>query len=84
MKLRPFFSIVDLAERWRCSRGTELLGDTVATVEKHYAPFVKELRDRTRRIMDAGESLEKVHCTNFARAEASKIGFNDLKRVSGG
>ncbi|MBZ5699537.1 MAG: hypothetical protein LAN18_13440 [Acidobacteriia bacterium] len=24
----------------------KLLGDTVATIEKHYAPFVRELRDR--------------------------------------
>ena len=33
----------------------KLLGDTVATVEKQYAPFVKELRDRARRIMENGE-----------------------------
>ena len=41
----------------------KLLGDTVATVEKHYAPFVKELRDRARRFMENGEGLEKTHCT---------------------
>ena len=46
----------------------KLLGDTVATVEKHYAPFVKELRDRTRRIMESGEGLEKTRCTNFAQS----------------
>jgi integrase len=45
----------------------KLLGDTVATVEKHYAPFVKELRDRARRIMENGEGLEKTDCTNFAQ-----------------
>jgi hypothetical protein len=38
----------------------KLLGDTVATIEKHYAPFVKELRERTRRIMENGEGLEKT------------------------
>jgi integrase len=35
------------------------LGDTIATVEKHYAPFTKELRDRVRKIMETGEGLEK-------------------------
>lgn len=33
----------------------ELLGDTVDTIEKHYAPFVEELRERARRIMENGE-----------------------------
>lgn len=50
----------------------KLLGDTVATVEKHYAPFVKELRDRARRIMESGEGLEKIHCTNFAQSAEQK------------
>src|SRR5215472_8618446 len=36
----------------------KLLGDTVETVEKHYAPFVRELRERARRIMETGEGLE--------------------------
>ena len=30
----------------------KLLGDTVETIEKHYAPFVRELRERARRIME--------------------------------
>jgi integrase len=30
----------------------KILGDTVDTVEKHYAPFVKELRDRVRGILE--------------------------------
>ncbi len=36
----------------------KLLGDTVETVEKHYAPFVRELRERARRILESGEGLE--------------------------
>lgn len=36
----------------------KLLGDTVDTIEKHYAPFVRELRERARRIMETGEGLE--------------------------
>jgi hypothetical protein len=35
------------------------LGDTIHTIEKHYAPFTKELRDRVRKIMESGEGLEK-------------------------
>ena len=36
-----------------------MLGDTIETIEKHYTPFTKELRDRVRRIMEKGEGLEK-------------------------
>jgi len=35
-----------------------MLGDTVETVEKHYAPFVPALRERVRRIMENGSGLE--------------------------
>jgi integrase len=31
----------------------KVLGDTIETVENHYAPFVRELRDRVRRIMES-------------------------------
>ena len=37
-----------------------MLGDTVETVEKHYAPFVPALRERVRRIMEAGSGLEST------------------------
>jgi integrase len=36
----------------------KLLGDTVETLEDHYAPFVRELRERARRIMETGKGLE--------------------------
>jgi integrase len=36
----------------------KLLGDTVETVENHYAPFVRELRERCRQIMENGQGLE--------------------------
>jgi integrase len=32
----------------------KMLGDTIDTVEKHYTPFVKELRDRVRGILETG------------------------------
>jgi len=47
----------------------KLLGDTVDTIEKHYAPFVKELRERARRIMESGEGLE---ITGTPRAQATR------------
>jgi hypothetical protein len=46
----------------------KLLGDTVSTVEKFYAPFVKELRDRARRFMENGEGLEKTSGTIWAQS----------------
>jgi hypothetical protein len=33
----------------------KLLGDTIETIEKHYTPFVRELRERVRRLMENGE-----------------------------
>jgi integrase len=42
----------------------KLLGDTIDTVEKHYAPFVRELRERARRIVESNDGLES--CTVFA------------------
>jgi integrase len=48
------------------------LGDVVATVEKHYAPFVRELRDRLREIMDNGVGLEQLAGTQRAHGTAPK------------
>jgi len=48
------------------------LGDVVATVEKHYAPFVRELRDRLREIMDNGVGLEQLADTQRAHGTAPK------------
>jgi len=36
----------------------KILGDTIETVERHYTPFVKELRDRVRVLLDNGSGLE--------------------------
>jgi hypothetical protein len=50
------------------------LGDTVAVVEEHYAPYVRELRERTRRIIESPEGLEKpaADCTIIAQQPAPK------------
>jgi len=51
--------VVDLLSRGASPYDVaKLLGDTVETIEKHYAPFVRELRERARRIMETGEGLE--------------------------
>jgi hypothetical protein len=49
-----------------------MLGDTIDTVEKHYAPFTKELRDRVRRIMENGEGLEKISGTFWAQSSRAR------------
>ncbi len=52
----------------------KLLGDTVETIEKHYAPFVRELRERARRIMESGEGLE-ITGTPRAQQEGAPVKF---------
>lgn len=37
----------------------KMLGDTIDTVEKHYTPFVKELRERVRNILETGIGIEE-------------------------
>ncbi len=37
----------------------KMLGDTIDTVERHYTPFVKELRDRVRDILETGTGIEE-------------------------
>lgn len=43
----------------------KVLGDTIETVEKHYTPFVPELRERVRTILDSEGGLELV--TNMSQ-----------------
>src|SRR5579871_4838042 len=54
----------------------KLLGDTVETVEKHYAPFVRELRERARRIMETGEGLEQIAGTQRAQQKPPEETIN--------
>jgi integrase len=44
----------------------KMLGDTIETVEKHYTPFVRELRERVRMILETGTGLE-----NLSKIQAS-------------
>jgi integrase len=36
----------------------KVLGDTIETVERHYTPFVRELRERVRLILETGIGIE--------------------------
>lgn len=38
----------------------KMLGDTIDTVERHYTPFVKELRERVRNILETGTGIEEA------------------------
>jgi integrase len=49
----------------------KVLGDTIQTVERHYAPFVPELRERVRRIMESGPEAENLG-TIRARSESKR------------
>jgi integrase len=51
------YSIYDMAQ---------MLGDTVETVERHYAPFVPALRERVRRILESGNGLESGNFQTIA------------------
>jgi hypothetical protein len=52
------------------------LGDTIETIEKHYAPFTKELRDRVRTTMENGEGLEKASDTFWTQPEGAEQKVN--------
>src|SRR6266404_1955050 len=60
----------------------KLLGDTVDTIERHYAPFVKELIDGKRR----GHREESLHhyCTVARNRPEDSMKTTDNKRDSGG
>jgi site-specific recombinase XerD len=49
----------------------KMLGDSIDTIEKHYTPFVKELRERVRNILETGRGLEELA---KASADATPIG----------
>jgi len=37
----------------------KILGDTIDTVERHYTPYVRELRERVRTLLNSDAGLEK-------------------------
>ncbi|HEX8838554.1 MAG TPA: tyrosine-type recombinase/integrase [Candidatus Acidoferrum sp.] len=69
-RYRDTFAVDMLARGTSPYDVAKLSGDTVKTVEKHYAPFVKELRDRSRKLMENGEGLEKITSTILTQSAA--------------
>jgi integrase len=50
----------------------KMLGDTIDTIERHYTPFVRELRERVRTILESGAECVKFPVT-LASQFASKL-----------
>jgi integrase/recombinase XerC/integrase/recombinase XerD len=71
-RFRDTFAVDMLARGASPYDVAKLLGDTVDTIEKHYAPFVRELRERARGIMENGEGLEKTSGTFWAQSVRPK------------
>jgi integrase len=65
-RFRDTFAVDMLARGASPYDVAKLLGDEIATIEKHYAPFVRELRERVRRLMENGEGIAKFSGTNLA------------------
>jgi integrase len=51
----------------------KLLGDTIETVEKHYAEFVRELRERVRRMMESNERGLEAFSKPAKRPSSSEV-----------
>ena len=60
---------VDMLSRGASPDDVAILADTIETVERHYAPFTKELRDWVRGLIDNGEGLEKTDCTLHSQSQ---------------
>lgn len=54
-RFRDTFAVDMLARGASPYDVAKLLGDTIETVEKHYAEFVRELRERVRRMMESND-----------------------------
>jgi integrase len=74
-RFRDTFAVDMLARGASPYDVAKLLGDTVDTVEKHYAPFVRELRERARWIMENGEGLE-ITGTPRAQQKPPEVKYN--------
>lgn len=69
-RYRDSFVVDALARGMSVYSVAKWIGDTVATVEKYYAEWITELRDRSRQIMENGEGIEKTDCTIITRSTA--------------
>jgi hypothetical protein len=58
----------------------KLLGDEISTIEKHYAPFVRELRERVRTLMETGEGLHQYSGAE-TKVRSPKTSLNVINRL---
>jgi integrase/recombinase XerD len=63
-RFRDTFAVDMLARGATPYDVAKLLGDEIATVEKHYAPFVRELRERVRSLMETGQGISQYSSTS--------------------
>jgi integrase len=73
-RFRDTFAVDMLARGATPYDVAKLLGDEIATIEKHYAPFVRELRERVRSLMESEGGLAK-----FAEARRSTDKSNSIQ-----
>jgi integrase len=71
-RFRDTFCVDMLARGVNPYNVAKLVGITVEMLERHYAPFIPELRERVRRALDSGEGLEgtEVGAADSPRKEA--------------
>jgi integrase len=73
-RFRDTFCVDCLARGVNPYNVSRLMGITVEMLEKHYAPFVPELRDRVRAALETGHGLESIQSTaRTAVREQAKI-----------
>lgn len=77
-RFRDTFAVDMLARGASPYDVAKLLGDTIETVEKHYAEFVKELRERVRRMMES----KSTGLLAFAETSANPTSGENLARFS--
>jgi integrase len=51
----------------------KMLGDTIETVERHYTPFVRELRERVRAILESEAGLEGALPTDRVKFSVTPV-----------
>jgi integrase len=83
-RFRDTFAVDMLARGASPYDVAKLLADTVSTIERHYAPFVKELRDRARKFMENGECLEKTAGTIWVQSGRRLDDGNENKTLCSG
>ena len=71
-RFRDTFAVDMLARGATPYDVAKLLGDEIATVEKHYAPFVRELRERVRTLMENGKGINQYSEQSSFRKLAEK------------